>query len=165
MIVLIGGLPGSGKSYLASRLAERVGFDYLSSDKVRRTIEASDKYNVTDKLVVYRHLVELAELFLKQAQSVIVDATFSHVIMRDAFYRLASKYSVACKFILVYADEKIIKQRLSKPRPDSDADFKVFELLKSQYEPVTTEHLLLQSGDSNFAAMYRKALNYIKDTR
>lgn len=163
MIVLVGGLPGSGKSYFASRLAERTGFDYLSSDKVRKTIEASGKYNVADKLIVYKHLAELAEIFLKRSRSVIIDATFSHVIMRDVFYRLAGKYSVPCKFILVYADEEVIRQRLSRPRPDSDADFKVFELIKSQYEPVTTRHLLLQSGESNLSVMYRKALNYIKE--
>ena len=38
MVVIVFGLPGSGKSYFASRLAGIISADYINSDRVRREI-------------------------------------------------------------------------------------------------------------------------------
>jgi len=35
MIIIVFGLPGSGKSYFASKLAERINARYINSDVIR----------------------------------------------------------------------------------------------------------------------------------
>ena len=37
-LVLVGGLPGTGKSTLAGALADRLGFTVLSSDRIRKEL-------------------------------------------------------------------------------------------------------------------------------
>ena len=49
MIVIVFGLPGSGKSYFASHLASMINADYINSDKVRRTMFDTRTYQKRKK--------------------------------------------------------------------------------------------------------------------
>jgi predicted kinase len=161
-IVLVGGLPGSGKSFFASRLAETAGAIYLSSDKLRKAMAASGKYARADKLAVYRALALRTEEALKKNTWVVVDATFSHRVMRNIFLALATRLSVPGVFIWLYADEVLIKQRLSKPRQDSEADYTVYEALRDQCEAIDTPHTALESTSDNIDTLLEIGLNLMR---
>lgn len=164
MIILVGGLPGSGKTYFATKLATEINATLYSSDKVRKVLHVSGKYNIADKLDVYTELARLAESALANKNSpVIVDATFSHHRMRILFKELAEKHNVKFLFIWLYADDKIVKARTSIPRPDSDADFQVYEKIRNQFEPIIFHHLVLESTDANINEMLTEAQRYIKE--
>lgn len=60
VIVAVCGLPGSGKSYFAARLAERLDAVYLSSDRVRREMFTRRTYSDDEKMDVYRELIHRA---------------------------------------------------------------------------------------------------------
>ncbi|HEY5749842.1 MAG TPA: ATP-binding protein [Chryseolinea sp.] len=162
-IILVGGLPGSGKSFFASRLAKTAGAFYLGSDKIRKAMVASGKYTRTDKLAVYRALAHRAEEALKKSTWVVVDATFSHRVMRDIFLDLAARLSVPCVFFWLDANEVLIKQRLSNPRPDSEADYAVYETLRDQLEAIETPHITLESTNDNIDTLLETGLNLMRD--
>lgn len=162
-IVLVGGLPGSGKSFFASRLAEAAGAIYLSSDKLRKTMAASGKYTRADKLAVYRALALRTEETREKNTWVVVDATFSHRDMRNIFLDLAARLFVPCVFIWLYADEALIKQRLGKPRPDSEADYAVYETLRDQCEAIETPHTTLESTSDNIDTLLEIGLKLMRD--
>lgn len=161
MIILVAGLPGSGKSYFASRLAAQFKAAYISSDQVRKTIDGRSKYDLKDKLSVYREMANLTEEYLGKGENVVVDATFYRKTMRNLIYTLADKYSTEIYFIYIEAEEDLIRQRVSKKRPDSDADFEVYKKIKEEYETIEFPHLNLQSTDNNIAEMLQQTKEYI----
>ena len=161
MIILTGGFPGSGKSYFAKRLAAKIDAVWLSSDGVRKVLNATGKYKFDDKMLVYNELARLSELHVKESRSVIVDATFSHKSMRDLFTSLAGKLSVPLRFIWVYANEELIRERLQKPREDSEADFAVYQKIRDQFEPINIPAARIESTKNNVESMLRIAKQFI----
>ncbi|UII30660.1 ATP-binding protein [Fulvivirga ulvae] len=165
MIVLVAGLPGSGKSYFAVQLASKMGTDYVNSDRVRKALGAWGKYAFKDKLEVYRKMVSLAESSLMHGRVVIVDATFYLQSMRNMFISLARQHASVIHLIVVHADEHLIKQRLNLPRKDSEADFEVYNQIKTEFEEFTFPHLQLESTDNNIEIMLNRASNYLESKR
>lgn len=161
MLVVVAGLPGSGKSYFASRLASRMGACYFNSDGIRKSSGALGKYAFEDKLLVYREMAKRAEKVLRGNMPVVVDATFYHKDMRKLFIDLASATATPIYFILVHATEDLIRERLRMPRPDSEADFSVYTGIRDIFEEFDLPHLSLLSTNDNLASMLAEAEAYI----
>ncbi len=161
MIILVAGLPGSGKSYFAERIAGRLDAVYINSDRVRLELQASGKYSLADKLLVYKELLLRTTAAIQQKKDVVVDATFYHHTMREMFLRLAEGYHLVAHIIEVVADEALIKKRLQKPRTYSEADYSVYEIVRDGFEEITMPHLTLESTDENIDDMLKKAESYI----
>jgi predicted kinase len=162
MIVLIAGLPGSGKSYFAVKLSAKLGAMYISSDKVRKGLDALGKYSFKNKMEVYFEMVKMANRLLLDQKTVVVDATFYLNSMRTLFYKLAKTHNSEICLVYINANEALIKERLSKPRQDSEADFKVYEQIRDQFQPINTTHLKLESTNDNVTSMVDKALEFIE---
>lgn len=162
MIILVAGLPGSGKSYFASQLALRIGADYINSDLVRKALGTLGKYTLKDKLEVYSKMVSLAESSLRKGRPAIVDATFYLQSTRNMFIQLARKHASVIHLIVVYADEALIKKRLNAPRKNSEADFEVYKQVKANFEEFVFPRLELESTDDNIETMLNRALNYLE---
>jgi gluconokinase len=161
MIILVGGLPGSGKTYFAKRLAAKMNAVRLSSDAVRKSLMVKGKYKLEDRMLVYKDLARLAELFLIQSKKVIVDATFSRQDMRDLFISLAGKLSVPLHFIWVFASEELIKERLQHQREDSEADLSVYQIIRDQLEPLNIPYARIESTNDNIESMLKAAERFI----
>jgi predicted kinase len=163
MIIIVSGLPGSGKSYFATRLATRLNAVYISSDRIRKSIGRMGLYTFEDKLVVYRHMAVLAGAAVDSGQEAVVDATFYHRTFRELFINLALQTKVGICFIEVVADEAIVRERLDRPRGESEADFQVYQQLKGQFERYEDPHLVLQSGNNTIDKNLVTALEYIRE--
>ncbi len=66
VIVIVFGLPGSGKSYFASRLAEMLKAEYINSDIVRKQLLTQKTYSEKEKLSVYDSMLEKMKTLLQQ---------------------------------------------------------------------------------------------------
>lgn len=161
MIVIVFGLPGSGKSYFASRLSKMIHADYVNSDKVRKEIFEKRIYSEEEKRAVYGKMFDLMKESVKQKKNIVLDATFHKKNIREMFVA-AMKGKEEISFIEVQADENIIRQRLKKPRQYSEADFEVYKLIRQQNEPIDVPHLILKSTDDNIDEMLQKASEYLK---
>jgi predicted kinase len=161
MMIIVSGLPGSGKSYFASRLAKDINAEYLNSDVTRQEMDARGVYAFDDKLNVYEEMARRAGEVLREGRTAVIDATFYRADMRDIFLTLARLLyqKVACFEIV--AEEDIIRERLSRPRLGSRADFSVYKQLQPLYEEIDHEHLVLKSGVDNVDSMLRQAKHYI----
>ena len=161
MLITVSGLPGSGKSYFAIRLAERLGAEYISSDQIRKAMDAMGRYRFEDKLTVYEEMAKRTGEGLRRGKAIVVDATFYRHEMRDIFSTLCKLLHKPYFYFEIQADKKIIEQRLSHPRLDSEADFAVYQQLVREYETPREDRLVLQSTNSNIEAMLTEALAYI----
>jgi predicted kinase len=159
MVIIVFGLPGSGKSYFASRLAAATGAAYINSDQLRKQIIAQPTYTQQEKNTVYQNMLQQTNVLLQQNKWVVLDATFYTSSLRQRFIHGCSQSTVL--FIEVVADEKTALERVSKHRAYSDADAAVYTKIKQQWQPLEAQHLVLQSGANNIQDMLAQATKYI----
>lgn len=161
MIIMVCGLPGSGKSFFAEHLAKELSAVYLTSDQLRKELSQKPKYNEDQKLQVYKAMLDRLEKRCKEKEIVILDATFYKKSIRQQFIEKAKLINQLLLFIEIQASEDIIFDRVSKPRTHSDADFEVYKKVKQQFEVLEEPHLVLQSTNDNIADMLKEARAYI----
>jgi len=85
MIIKIIGLPGSGKTTLATSLKERINAIHLNADYVRATINSDLGFTIEDRIEHARRLGEIARMLSGQGQIVIVDFICPTELTRAAF--------------------------------------------------------------------------------
>jgi predicted kinase len=162
VLVMVMGLPGSGKSFFAKALAKEIGAEYLGSDELRKELGLMGHYSLDNKLVVYQEMFLRAKELHKSGKSAVLDGTFFLQQVRDLFIFLARSLSWKMSIIQISADEDLITKRLSKPREDSEADLGVYQKIKSEFEPIQEKHLSLPSLDGNLVENLEKALEFIQ---
>lgn len=161
MIVVVFGLPGSGKSYFASRLAKIINAGYINSDQLRKEMFKDRTYSEEEKAAVYKAMLEKMMGAMNQNRSLVLDATFHKNETRKLFIQEAERKD-GIFFIEVKADENIISERLKKERPYSEADLEVYKFIRQHYEPMNEPHLILESTNENVDNMLQKAVDYLK---
>ena len=162
MIILIIGLPGSGKSYFARHLSRHLNFRYIGSDQTRKEMEVMGQYGPKDKEEVYEQMKFQAETVIREGKDLVLDATFYKKSIRDPFASLAQQQQVPWALIWVEAGEGLIRKRLSKKREDSEADYGVYLKLKEEFEPPLGPHLKLISKSDNISDMLHEAEKYLR---
>ena len=122
---------------------------------MRRRMFGTRLYSEREKLSVYNELLVQMHNAVKQHKNVLLDATFYTNDIRKKFLDGAKDVDEIF-FIEVIAEESLIRERLKRPRGDSEADFEVHKKVKKQWEPLYEDHLILQSTDDNIAAMLER---------
>jgi hypothetical protein len=146
-LVLVGGLPGTGKSTLARDLAEHARFTVVRSDVVRKELAGLSArepapspfgegiYAPAWTERTYAECLCRAERALFEGNRVLVDATFGDERYRRAFLDAAARLAVPGVFLLCQADPVAVRERLRNRRGDvSDADWAIFEKAADQWE-------------------------------
>lgn len=161
-LILVCGLPGSGKSFFAQQLSIRINASYLNSDVCRKKLYPNHRsYSEKEKQSVYYVLLSSTETNLIHNKSVVLDATFYKKSLRLPFYKLVKQLNLELCIINIFADEKIIKIRTSVLREDSEADYSVYLKLKHLFEPIEKKHLILESTNTNIDSMISTALTFL----
>src|SRR6185369_16948306 len=109
MVIMVFGLPGSGKSYFASRLAQQLDAVYVNSDELRMKLFAKRTYTDSEKMLVYEAMIEAMTEALSRKIPILLDATFYKASLRDKFEHAANAFKVKIIYIEVTAPEKIIE--------------------------------------------------------
>lgn len=160
MVVIVFGLPGSGKTYLASRLAERLQATYVSTDVIRKKLISVTTYSEQEKQSVYDRVLSEVSRALPKERIVVVDGTFHRKITRVMFAEYFNEICNTC-FIEVRAEESLVSQRLAKKRKDSDADWEVYLKIKTEWQALPQAHLVLHSTNSNIEHLLYQSLEYL----
>lgn len=149
-LMVVFGLPGVGKSYLAQRLATRHLAMHLLSDSIRKQIlgipvderrfDGYGKGIYTSDISkrTYEELLNRAEIFLKGRQSVILDATFLAPESRNRCRELAQRLGVKVLFVWAKCPENTIARRLQRRAKEggfSDANLEVYRAMKARFQP------------------------------
>jgi len=154
VLVVLNGLPGTGKSYFARQIAERVPLAVLESDALRKVLVRSPSYTARENTQLFRALHEMIELLLARDVPVLLDATNTRESHRENLYEIARWHGARAIPVLLDAPEATVRQRLERrmnesPRGDSsDAGWPVYQRLLAAWEPIGREHLVVDtSGD------------------
>ncbi len=162
MLLLISGLPGSGKSTLARAYVARFGGVHINSDLIRNDLGLRGHYAPGDKEKVYAAMLGKVGSVLAAGGNAVVDSTFYKKNIRAPFEELAAKYGVPVIRIQVEAAEAVIRLRLQKTRPDSEADFAVYEKIRAAFEPWEAPVLVVRSDTDSLDVQIEKIDQYVR---
>lgn len=161
MVIIVFGLPGSGKSYFATQLAARLGALYASTDELRKKMFPIRTYSDAEKLAVYDAMLNIMVEGIHEKKTIVLDGTFYTTALRDKFEQAVKALQEKLVYIEVTAAKEIIEARLEKPRLHSEANLEVYQKLKKTAEPLLTEHLVLVSTNDSLDSMLAQAIHYI----
>ena len=147
MLIIVCGLPGSGKSSLSGSLKNKIPAVHLNSDVIRKLIFRTPQYTEEEKRRVYNEMALQAEKLLRSRKNVIVDATFYTKEYRDMFINQAKICNTRYYLIECTLSESMIRNRLKKRMEDgiavSDADYDIYLKMKDRFEPIEGDHLVV----------------------
>lgn len=150
-LVIVGGLPGTGKTTLAHRLSMATGWPVISSDVVRKRLAGLDPeadasaafgtgiYSDVMTATVYEELLGEVEVNLSLGQSVILDASWIRECWRDAAREVAERclaeyLPIRCRVPGDVARARITRRAHAGAR-SSDATPSIHDEMASALEP------------------------------
>jgi aminoglycoside phosphotransferase family enzyme/predicted kinase len=131
-LVLVGGLPGAGKSTLATGLAAETGWTLLRSDEVRRESQPLEgslpaaampdagRYAPAAVAAVYADLVGRARNCLEEGQPVILDASWIDAERRAEAAGVAAKTGSELLELCCTCNDAVAAVRMRARRRDAD---------------------------------------------
>ncbi|MBI5760630.1 MAG: AAA family ATPase [Planctomycetales bacterium] len=138
-VVLVGGLPGTGKSTVARQAAEVADFHIVRSDEIRKQLAGLDQhesartgfgegiYSTEWTNRTYAECLRQTELLLSEGNRVMVDATFATERHRRQFLDAAQGWGVTGMSLVCECDAQTVRNRLAHRRGDvSDADWNIY---------------------------------------
>jgi predicted kinase len=150
-LILLCGLPGTGKSHAAGVLARVLESTVCNSDVARKRQAAlpptaraevayqTGLYDAEHTAQTYRALLDDTRAALGKGRSVLVDAGFRQAALRAPFAAMAHELAVPVAILHLDPPEAVVVQRLldrqASGRGESDAGVAVYAECKRDFEP------------------------------
>ncbi|HUZ20247.1 MAG TPA: AAA family ATPase [Acidimicrobiales bacterium] len=150
-LVVVGGLPGSGKSSLASAVGEALGAAVVRSDEVRKALAGLEPttpaeapfgeglYRPEATAATYAELLERGRTWLSRGRSVVLDASFHDPAWRAGARQLAAETVSDLDELHCSAPQALLERRVARrARRDgeiSDANVAVVRKLAASEPP------------------------------
>lgn len=150
--IAVSGLPGTGKTYFCTKLAERLRFVILESDGLRKTLFPSPSYSPEESARLFRALHHLIEALLKRGVPLILDATNLSERNRERLYNIADRLDVKLVLVRVEAPPAVVYERLksrvegASTQGNSDADWSVYQKMKPAVERIRRNHYAVDTS-------------------
>lgn len=156
MLIVFGGLPGSGKTTLAKALALHLSATYLRIDTIEQAIiDSGMGYPETaGYLVGYA----LATDNLRMGLTVIADSVNPLTITRDAWREAANSANVACIEVEIICSDPAEHRLRVETRKSDIAGLKQpcwQDVVDRQYEPWQREHIVIDTAIMSVAQAVR----------
>jgi aminoglycoside phosphotransferase family enzyme/predicted kinase len=180
-VLVVSGLPASGKTTLAHELASRLGLVSLSTDifrKRRAGMRPTDRGTATFEAGLYEAditrstyaaLRREAAKWLRRGVSVVLDGTFGAPRERELARRLALRNGAGFLVVVTQCDESTARRRIEDRQTDpanvSDATWDVYQRMRRAYvapsELSADEMLVDESGGSDAEAVCARVVNLL----
>ena len=150
--IVISGLPGTGKSYLSARLAEKLPAKILESDALRKSLFPQPTYSPSESSHLFRVIHLLIRKLLESGVPLILDATNLSENYRERLYNIAGKLTAKLILVQVTAPPAVVYSRL-KARTEgrnqeskSDADWQVYQQMKNSAQKIRRNHFVVDTS-------------------
>jgi len=149
-LVAVSGLPGTGKSYFSTKLAERLSFVILESDALRKILFPRPTHSAEESARLFQVIHRLIERLLKKGIPVILDATNLSERHREYLYSIAEHLGVKLILVRVEAPPELVAGRLHQRQETqeskSDADWTVYQRMRSSVEEIRRRHYVVDTS-------------------
>lgn len=148
MLIVVTGLPGTGKTTIAESLAKEIDAVVFSTDKIRKMIFEKPVYNEEDKRIVYDELFSLTGKYLASRKNVILDGTFYTKALRQRAKEVGKTFSENVYFVYCETPEELLKERIDKRKDKfSDADYSVYLKMKKIFEEFEDDVIIIDTSN------------------
>ena len=165
MIILMAGLPGTGKSTVARELSARLNGTILSKDTIRHTLfEQRDvEYSTEQDDFCMDIMLETAAYILRKhpERTVILDGrTFSRRYQIERVVELAERLQQGWRIFECVCSQETARQRLDakQDHPAVNRDFDLYLRVRAGFEEITRPKTVLDT-DEPIEICIRHALN------
>jgi uncharacterized protein len=135
------GLPGTGKSHFAGRLAAKVPLVHLESDRLRAVLFRNPTHGYKESRRLFRAIHALAEELIASGHSVLLDATNLREEHRADLKSIADRSRSRFFLVELRAPEGLVIQRLKGRELRQDqAGVEVYTKLRDEVQPIRLEH-------------------------
>ena len=154
MLIIFGGLPGTGKTAIARELARQVGAIYVRIDSIEQAIRDSKTVNQPLNDTGYRVAYAIAEDNLRLGRTVISDSVNPIQVTRDAWMAVAHRSQVRpAEVEVICSDPQQHRQRVETRLADiSGLRLPTWEeVMSRQYEPWCRKHIVIDTTGRSVA--------------
>jgi predicted kinase len=164
-LVIFSGLPGTGKSTLANRLARELRWPCLSIDAVAGAVPPDADYHFWDEKVLI--LLTIAEAQLELGVSVIADSVFMGADRLHA-QAIAQKYGALFRPVYCFLSdeslwEKRVTERFDALQNPSVATWAQIQHQRQWFAPWQEKTALFLDSVNPEAQNYAQVLEFVKD--
>jgi len=150
VFIAVSGLPGTGKSYFCSKLAERLSFIILESDALRKALFPSPSYSPQESSRLFGAVRLLVERLLEKGNSLILDATNLSERHREYLYSITDHLGIKLVLVRVEAPPRLVHERLKARRENlgskSDADWAIYQRMKPSAQKIRRHHYAVDTS-------------------
>jgi predicted kinase len=148
-LIVLGGLPATGKSTVAAELVRRTGFPYLRIDTIEQTIVRTTSLRQPLGVVGYAIGYALAAEQVRHNVSVIVECVNPLAVTRDAWQDVAVSAGARLVEVELVCPDRAAHQRRVDTRVVDIPDLvhpTWQEIVDRDYEPWTRDHLVVDTA-------------------
>ncbi len=151
-LILLSGLPGTGKSYFSRMLSERMEILVLESDHLRRVLFPVPDYSSMENSRLFQACHLLIEDLLDKHVPVLFDATNLVERKREHLYSITDRLKAKLIIVRVSAPEEEVQRRLqlrtegADKDGNSDADWEVYSRMRTSMEPIRRNHFVVDTS-------------------
>jgi predicted kinase len=165
-VIVVSGLPGSGKSKLAEGISRELSLPIFSIDPIEAAMWRSGIAKEATGIAAYEVVAALAIEHLSLGQSVVIDAVSPVEAARDMWRKVASDKQAQLVVIeVICSDEQTHKQRIENRVRNiagmPEISWERVQQRKREFEPWQDKHLTLDSLNEP-EALIETALAYIR---
>jgi DegV family protein with EDD domain len=146
-LVLVSGLPGSGKSYFSRELTKHYRLAHLNSDVLRKALFHRPTHGAAESTRLFAAVHALVERLLSRGVGVVLDATNLKEEHRRPLYDIADRAGAVLVIVQTEAPPEVARRRLeSRARGQdsedaSEATVAVYDRMRREAEPIERPHI------------------------
>ena len=151
-LIIVSGLPGTGKSHFSRKLVERLPSVIVESDALRKRLFPTPTYSAEESHRLFCACHRLIEEFLGGGIPVILDATNLVEHHREPLYRIAQRLQARLILVQVEAPRELVRERLQgraegvNHEDKSDAGWSIYQRMRTRVERISRNYFAVDTS-------------------